>query len=86
MADHAAAPAVSPKVLAPLITGIILTAVAAGLAAITPDTLKDLGVWALPAYAAITATAGYVAGYLKRDPLREAGQQAIEDGTVPPLG
>lgn len=81
MADHAA-PTQSPKVLAPLVTGIILTAFAAGLAAITPETLKDLGVWALPAYAAITATAGYVTGYLKRDRVREAGAEALATGAL----
>lgn len=86
MADHAAAAAVSPKVNAALISGLALTALGAGAAAITPDTLKDLGVWALPAYAAVTAAAGYLAGYLRKDPLRDAGQQAIAEGTVPPLG
>lgn len=85
MADHAA-PKTSPKVNAALLSGLALTVVAAGAAAITPDTLKDLGVWALPAYAAITAGAGYLAGYLKRDPLRDAGQEAIETGAVAPLG
>ncbi len=82
MADHAA-PSVSPKVLAPLVTGIILTAFAAGLAAITPETLRDLGVWALPVYAAIVGAAGYITGYLKRDPLREAGAEALAAGNPP---
>lgn len=86
MGKYEAAPKTSPKVNAGLATGLALTVLAAGAAAITPDTLKDLGVWALPAYAAITAGAGYLAGYLKRDPLRETGQQAIEDGVAPPLG
>lgn len=85
MAEHAA-PTQSPKVIAPLIVGLILTGLGAGMAAVTPETLKDLGVWALPAYAAITATAGYITGYLKRDPVREVGQQAIESGDARPLG
>jgi hypothetical protein len=85
MADHAATP-VSPKVNAGLFTGLALTVLAAGAAAITPDTLKDLGVWALPAYAAITAGAGYLAGRLKSDSLREAGQEALDKGLVSPKG
>lgn len=84
MADHAA-PSQSPKVLVPLAVGVVLTGLAAAGAAVTPETLKDLGVWALPASMGITAAAGYIAGYLKRDPLRETGQQAIEAGVVPPV-
>ena len=85
MADHAA-PNTSPKVLAPLITGTVLTGLAAGAAVVTPETLEGLGPWAFPVSIAITAAAAYITGYLKRDPLREVGQQAIEDGVAPPLG
>jgi hypothetical protein len=87
MADHAPTPT-SPKVIAPLLMGLALTFFAAGLAAVTPDTLTFLGPWALPVYAGIVATAGYVTGYLKRDPLREAGAAAkqAEDAETPALG
>jgi hypothetical protein len=87
MADHAA-PSTSPKVTAPLLTGLALTFFAAGLAAVTPETLTFLGPWALPVYAGIVATAGYITGYLKRDPLREAGAaaQQAEDAEAAPLG
>lgn len=85
MADHRA-PSTSPKLNAGLLSGLALTVLAAGAAAITPDTLKDLGVWALPAYAAITAGAGYLAGRLRSDPLRDAGQEALDKGAVAPKG
>lgn len=87
MADHATT-TTSPKVIAPLLTGLALTFFAAGLAAVTPETLTFLGPWALPVYAGIVATAGFLTGYLKRDPLREAGQAAEQAKAVEsaPLG
>lgn len=95
MSDHAAktpaelrleALGISPKVIFGFLAGLFLTAVGAALAAITPDTLKDLGPWALPVYAGITATAGFVAGYAKRDPVREVGQEVVKEAaaTSPP--
>lgn len=91
MSDHAAktpaeqrleALGISPKVVFAFLTGLFLTAVGAALAAVTPETLSNLGPWALPAYAGITATAGFLAGYAKRDPVRDAGKDAIKQAAA----
>ncbi|AHB31635.1 hypothetical protein ArV2_gp22 [Arthrobacter phage vB_ArS-ArV2] len=83
MADHRAE-TTSPKVMWPLIVGLALTALAAALAAVTPDMLAGLGPFAVPAALGLLAAGQYITGYLKRDPLREAGQQAIDEGLLPP--
>lgn len=62
---------ISPKVIAQFVTGIVLTAVVAAISAITPDLFADLGAWGPVVYMAIVAVGGTLAGYLKRDPLRE---------------
>lgn len=84
MADHRQASEPSPKVLWPLIVGVALTALAAALAAVTPEMLAGLGPFAVPAALGLLAAGQYITGYLKRDPLRDAGQQAIDDGLIPP--
>ena len=71
MTKHTAETTVSPKVIAPAIVNLILIALVAGFAAFTPDLLAALGPWAVPAYAAIAAVGVALAGYIKRDPLRE---------------
>lgn len=84
MADHRAGSQLSPKVLWPLLVGLVLTAVAAALAAVTPEMLAGLGPFAVPAALGLLAAGQYITGYLKRDPLRDAGQEAIEKDLVPP--
>lgn len=66
-----AASVISPKVIATLMSGGGAVVLFALLTAITPDLLAPLGVWAPVALAGITALASVVAGYIKRDPLRE---------------
>lgn len=83
MADHRGGET-SPKVLWPLIVGVTLTALAAALAAITPEMLSALGPFAVPAALGLLAAGQYITGYLKRDPLRDAGQKAIDEGMIPP--
>lgn len=73
---------ISPKVIFAFLTGLILTALGAALAAVTPETLSNLGPWALPVYAGITATAGFVAGYAKRDPVRDLGQEVVKEAVA----
>ena len=84
MADHRAGSQVSPKVLWPLLLGLFLTALAAALAAVTPEMLAALGPFAVPAALGLLAAGQYITGYLKRDPLRDKGEQAIEQDLLPP--
>jgi len=72
-AEHvkAAESTVSPKVIAGAAAGLVLAIVVAVLAAVTPDMLAGLGAWAPLAFVAITTAATQLAGYIKRDPLRE---------------
>ncbi|WP_285240048.1 hypothetical protein [Pseudarthrobacter sp. MEB009] len=83
MADHRTE-STSPKVLWPLLVGLVLTALAAALAAVTPDMLAGLGPFAVPVALGLLAAGQYITGYLKRDPLRDTGQQAIDEGLLPP--
>jgi hypothetical protein len=62
---------ISPKVIAGAVTSLVITAVVAGIAALTPETFAGLGIWGPIAYAAVVAVGGNLAAYLKRDPLRE---------------
>ncbi|ASR84159.1 hypothetical protein SEA_WHEELBITE_71 [Arthrobacter phage Wheelbite] len=66
---------ISPKVLWPLVGGAVLTFLGTTLAAVTPETLTSLGPWAVPVAMGATAVAGYFTGYLKRDPVRDAGKE-----------
>lgn len=61
---------VSPKVLAGVAATIFLAAVATFLAAITPEMLTGIGVYAVPAALGIGALAQGITGYLKGDPAR----------------
>ena len=73
---------VSPKVLAALIAGLLVSAIAPNVGLVTPDMLSSLGSWAPFWYGvAVTFIAG-LAGYLKRDPLRDAGKAAGKTGAV----
>ncbi|UKH48317.1 membrane protein [Arthrobacter phage Lilmac1015] len=62
--------AISPKVLVSLAVGLALTALSAALAAITPETLADLGPYAVPVALGAAAAGQALAGYMKRDPAR----------------
>lgn len=73
---------ISPKVIFGFLAGLFLTAVGAALAAVTPETLEGLGPWALPVYAGITATAGFVAGFAKRDPVRDVGAEVVKEAAA----
>lgn len=80
-ADMASTP-VSPKVKATglwsIIAGLALIALTAVTQALTPETFSGLGVWGGVVYAAIIPAAGILAGYLKRDPLRDAGAGSVK--------
>ncbi|WBF78998.1 membrane protein [Arthrobacter phage Bolt007] len=62
--------AISPKVLVSLLVGLALTALAAALSVVTPETLEALGPFAIPAALGLAAAGQALAGYLKRDPAR----------------
>lgn len=62
---------ISPKVAAVAAVNIILVVVVAVLGAVTPDMLVALGPWAPLIFVAVNALATTLAGYIKRDPLRE---------------
>lgn len=61
----------SPKVVASAATGLALVVLIAVLTAVTPEMLAPLGDWGTLVYAAVVATGSALAGYVKRDPLRE---------------
>lgn len=56
----------SPKVIAGFVTSLALTAIVAGIAAVTPDHFAALGIWGPVLYAAIVAVGGNLAAYIKR--------------------
>ena len=67
---------ISPKVFWPVVVGLILTFVGTFLAAVTPEMLTGLGVYAVPMSMALTAVAQGITAYLKKDQLREIGVEA----------
>ncbi|UAW09388.1 membrane protein [Arthrobacter phage Klevey] len=71
--------AISPKVLVGLLVGLSLTALAAALSAITPETLEALGPFALPAALGLAAAGQALAGYMKRDPARTGAPLPAEE-------
>ena len=67
---------ISPKVFWPVVVGLALTFLGTFLAAVTPDMLNGLGVYAVPMSMALTAVAQGITAYLKKDQLREIGVEA----------
>lgn len=61
----------SPKVKAAGAVGSIVGILLAYAAAVTPETFAFLGVWAQPAYLAVTLGSALYAAYQTRDPLRK---------------
>lgn len=68
------------------IAGVAAAAVAAGAAAIDPHLFDSLGVWGPVIYGAVVLGAAQLAGYLKRDKLREVGQEALTSRTAKNYG
>lgn len=67
---------ISPKVFWSGFVGLVLTFVGTFLAAVTPEMLSGLGVFAVPMAVALTAVAQVITAYLKTDQLRDIGVQA----------
>ena len=67
---------ISPKVFWSGFVGLVLTFVGTFLAAVTPEMLSGLGVFAVPMAMALTAVAQVITAYLKKDELREIGVEA----------
>lgn len=74
---------ISPKVIAGTVTGIAITAVLAAITAITPDAFSFLGPWSGIAYLVVSTLGAAIAGYVKRDPLRQAITNKIA-AAIPP--
>jgi hypothetical protein len=72
MPEHVktAADKVSPKVISETVAVGIATVIGGAVIAITPEHFAALGIWGPVLYGAVVAGAGYVAGWLKGDPLR----------------
>jgi hypothetical protein len=67
---------ISPKVIVSVIVGIVLTAIASNVSAITPDMFNFLGPWKLFVFGSmITALMG-LAAWWKTDPLRVTPETA----------
>lgn len=69
---------ISPKVILAAVVGFLVTALTAGVADLNPDAFDALGVWGPVAQAAVVAGSAWLAGWLKTDPLRVVGAEAIE--------
>jgi hypothetical protein len=67
---------VSPKVTAGAVAGVIAAAVLANISLITPDLFTGLGKWSGLVYGLVITIAVSGAGWLKGDPLRDAGAAA----------
>ena len=84
MSKHASpAASISPKVNWALLGGLGLTVLCTALAGLTPDMFDFLGEFAVPVTGGLVAGGAWLAGYLKRDPLREVGSAAVVVGETP---
>lgn len=61
---------ISPKVLAALAVGLVMTIGATALSALTPDALAWAGPYAVPLCMGLVAAGQALAGYLRADPAR----------------
>lgn len=60
------------------LAGVVLAGVTTWATGLGPDDVPMLGVWALPAITLLTGILNTLAGYLKRDPLRDIGAEAVD--------
>jgi len=61
---------ISPKVIVSVIVGIVLTAIASNISAITPDMFNFLGPWKLFVFGSLITALMGLAAWWKTDPLR----------------
>lgn len=61
---------VSPKVIWETAAVAIATVIGGAIIAVTPEHFAGAGIWGPVIYGAVVAFAGFVTGWLKRDPLR----------------
>jgi len=61
---------ISPKVIVSVIVGIVLTAIASNVSAITPDMFNFLGPWKLFVFGSLITALMGLAAWWKTDPLR----------------
>lgn len=74
VADTTTKPAskeLSPKVTIGTLVGFCITILGGALAAITPNTFKDFGVWGPVIFSAVSVAGMALTGYLKKDPRRK---------------
>ena len=74
---------VSPKVSAVLIVGFLASIILPNVGLITPEMLHSLGSWAPFWYGVAVTGLAAAAGFIKRDPLREAGRHAATKEPAP---
>jgi hypothetical protein len=72
---------ISPKVIVSVIVGIVLTAIASNVSAITPDMFNFLGPWKLFVFGSLITALMGLAAWWKTDPLRvtPAPSNAVTD-------
>ena len=72
---------ISPKVIVSVIVGIVLTAIASNVSAITPDMFNFLGPWKMFVFGSLITALMGLAAWWKTDPLRvtPAPQGAVTD-------
>lgn len=73
----------SPKVIAAVIAGILVSAVVSNISALTPDMFDFLGPWKLFAFGIFTTALMGLAAWWKTDPLR---LNAKDEAPKPPAG
>jgi hypothetical protein len=72
---------ISPKVSAVLIAGFLASVILPNVGLVTPEMLHSLGPWGPFWYGVAVTGISALAGYWKRDPLRDAGKAAQAPGT-----
>jgi hypothetical protein len=78
---------VSPKVIWQATAAFVVTVILGAVNYLTPETFVALGPVLGPlVYAVIVAAAGYGAGWLAKDPIRNVGTRAIAEDAAATLG
>jgi hypothetical protein len=70
---------ISPKVIVSVIVGIVLTAIASNVSAITPDMFNFLGPWKLFVFGSLITALMGLAAWWKTDPLRVTPESSKTD-------
>jgi len=74
---------VSPKITAVAIVGLLASIILPNVGLVTPEMLHALGAWGPFWYGVAITGLSVAAGWLKRDPLRDAGKHAARSADDP---